>query len=286
MLFDRYVIVDWSANSKPKTGADSIWIGAASQPHVAPWKTENPSTRAAAEGSLSESLTADIAAGLRVLVGFDFPLGYPAGCGEALSPEIGPPWRVVWQTLRDEIRDDERNHNNRFEVAARLNRRLGFGSGPFWGLPNNRMLDGIAATKGAAHGLRHYRHTECRVRGVQEVWKLWGNGSVGSQALLGIPRVEALRRKLNGHAQVWPFDHGFALFTARPSVVFAEIWPGIIPLESRSGVKDQVQVESLAAHFMKLDEDGHVARLFARPSNLSDREEAECVSAEGWILGV
>ena len=26
-LFSAYVIVDWSAASKPTTGADSIWIG-------------------------------------------------------------------------------------------------------------------------------------------------------------------------------------------------------------------------------------------------------------------
>ena len=26
-LFSAYVIVDWSAASKPNTGADSVWIG-------------------------------------------------------------------------------------------------------------------------------------------------------------------------------------------------------------------------------------------------------------------
>jgi hypothetical protein len=26
MIFDRYVTVDWSANNRPKTGKDSIWI--------------------------------------------------------------------------------------------------------------------------------------------------------------------------------------------------------------------------------------------------------------------
>ena len=26
-LFNAYVIVDWSAASKPNTGADSVWIG-------------------------------------------------------------------------------------------------------------------------------------------------------------------------------------------------------------------------------------------------------------------
>ena len=26
-LFSAYVVVDWSAASKPSTGADSVWIG-------------------------------------------------------------------------------------------------------------------------------------------------------------------------------------------------------------------------------------------------------------------
>jgi hypothetical protein len=26
-LFNAYVMVDWSASAKPKTGADSVWIG-------------------------------------------------------------------------------------------------------------------------------------------------------------------------------------------------------------------------------------------------------------------
>jgi precorrin-8X/cobalt-precorrin-8 methylmutase len=25
-LFDAYIIVDWSASSTPKTGADSVWL--------------------------------------------------------------------------------------------------------------------------------------------------------------------------------------------------------------------------------------------------------------------
>ena len=75
MLFDRYVVADWSASSKPNTGADSIWIGAAAQVGVPAWETANPSTRSEAFDALRNKLEADVAAGRRVLVGFDFPLG-------------------------------------------------------------------------------------------------------------------------------------------------------------------------------------------------------------------
>ena len=47
-LFESYVMVDWSAASKPATGADSIWIGALtpdSRLKLA-FKASNPPTRA------------------------------------------------------------------------------------------------------------------------------------------------------------------------------------------------------------------------------------------------
>ena len=57
------------------------------------------------------------------LIGVDFSLGYPAGTAAALGL-TGVGWSAMWQLLVDRIRDDDRNVNNRFAVAAELNRQL------------------------------------------------------------------------------------------------------------------------------------------------------------------
>ena len=87
-LFDSYVMVDWSAASKPATGADSIWIGALTPDSrlKLTFKASNPPTRAKAIEELTDLLGRCLKRGDRVLVGVDFPLGFPAGtsaCAEA-----------------------------------------------------------------------------------------------------------------------------------------------------------------------------------------------------------
>ena len=220
--------------------------------------------------------------------GLEFPLGYPAAFAEVVCPSWKNPWLGVWKSLQRAIQDNPKNVNNRFEVAGELNRLIGLASGPFWGHPNGTEIPNLSwKTGGRSAGLRQYRHTETRVSGVQEVWKLYGQGSVGSQALVGIPWVASLWNHFGAEAEVWPFERGFGIRTVGPTIVLAEIWPGVIPLESRDGfVRDQIQVESLAAYFQKLDAEGNLAKLFARPDSLSTQQEGDCVSAEGWILGV
>lgn len=286
-LFDRYVVVDWSASAKPNTGADSIWIGAAGHAGVPTWETANPSTRREAFELLRDRLSVDSLRGRRVLVGFDFPLGYPAGFAEAVCPSWRNPWLGVWKSLQRAIKDDAKNANNRFDAAGQFNHLIGLQTGPFWGHPNGAESLHLSWQGGDGRlGLRRYRHTETRVSGVQEVWKLYGQGSVGSQALVGIPWVASLWNYFSADAEVWPFERGFGIRSVGPTVVLAEIWPGIIPIDVRQDqVKDQVQVEMLAAHFKKLDEQGELAALFGRPDGLADQDVNECVSAEGWILG-
>lgn len=53
MLFDAYLIVDWSANSQPKHGKDSIWLAY----HEHDTLLENPTTRVAARNRVIEVLT-------------------------------------------------------------------------------------------------------------------------------------------------------------------------------------------------------------------------------------
>ena len=117
-LFDAYLTVDWSGAASPRTGKDSIWLhlvvrrGAALESR----HLSNPPTRAAATGLLLSLLQGLVTEGKRVLVGFDFPFGYPAGTAQRLGLS-GPAWRAMWDLLRQEIRDEEDNTNNRFRVT-------------------------------------------------------------------------------------------------------------------------------------------------------------------------
>jgi precorrin-8X/cobalt-precorrin-8 methylmutase len=247
MLFDAYLAVDWSASSKPKLGRDSVWLCLHGR------EPENPPTRAAATARIRELLAGLVGEGKRVLVGFDFPFGYPRGFGG---------WRDTWNLLRAEIRDEDDNRNNRFEVAARINERFG-GHGPFWG-------GAVSRGRGSLAGLAELRATEGALR-VQSPWKLAGAGSVGSQALVGIPRVASLREdpELAEVSRVWPFE---PIDGAR--IVHAEIWPGVVPLEPLHPVRDAAQVATLVAHWAALDAADALAPLF-------DRDGGD----EGWILG-
>ncbi len=57
-LFSAYVIVDWSAASKPVTGADSVWIGVLKRIVLfrLAFESYNPETRADAEKKLATIL--------------------------------------------------------------------------------------------------------------------------------------------------------------------------------------------------------------------------------------
>lgn len=83
-LFDRYIAIDWSAHNRPKFGRDSIWVAVASTASET-IETVNIGTRRQVEGWLLQQLAAAVHRRERVLVGFDFPYGYPAGFASALG---------------------------------------------------------------------------------------------------------------------------------------------------------------------------------------------------------
>jgi precorrin-8X/cobalt-precorrin-8 methylmutase len=266
-LFDAYLAVDWSAASSPKRGADSIWL---CKHGLAP---ENPSTREEATERVRELLRQVVAAGQRVLVGFDFPNGYPRGFADLVAPGDGPPWRRTWDALVARVRDEGDNANNRFEVAAELN----VDAGPFWGCPGRKAQEALTVKRGISfphHGLPEFRAVERAVGGLQSAWKLYGAGSVGSQALLGIPRVASLRDdpELAPASAVWPFEP-----TLLAQVVHVEIWPGLVEPTARP-VRDAGQVEALVRQWACLDEAGELGARFAAPPSSSIEE--------GWIFGV
>jgi len=294
-LFDAYVMVDWSAAAVPRLGKDSIWIchlrraGGDLQPAA----SINVPTRLEARARLLEMLAANLAANVSTLIGFDFPFGYSEGFAARLGLG-GPPWRAAWELLASRIEEKPENGNNRFEVAAELNRQISGGPAPFWGCPTQAAGPFLQPTHHRQHdvlGLAEKRVADARTKGPQPVWKLVGAGAVGSQALTGIPIVHWLRHhpSLAEASVVWPFETGLSVLHPRekPSIVFAEVYPSLIPSVPRQGeVKDEAQVRTIAAYFAALDDAGALATLFAGPADLTAEERARIETEESWILGV
>jgi precorrin-8X/cobalt-precorrin-8 methylmutase len=113
------------------------------------------------------------------------------------------------------------------------------------------------------------------------VWQLLGAGSVGSQALTGIPVVRRLRHHplLSDRSAVWPFETGLGL-DHPADVVFAEVWPSSIPFDHVAHpVKDARQVVALAHHLARRQSVGDL-----RPPVLTEDEEREVTAEEGWVL--
>lgn len=285
-MFDSYLIVDWSAAGRPKTGPDSIWLRLDSPDGAV---VENPSTRAAAMGRIAELIAGQVAQNLRILVGLDFGFGYPAGFSQALGLQGAPPWKAAWEELSRCVDDRAGNANNRFEAAADMNRRISNGRGPFWGCPPAAAGEFLGQGRSDASfaGLAERRICEQRLRRSQPVWKLYTSGSVGSQTLVGIPRLSRLLAHpyLKGKAAVWPFETG--LRPPDEPAVLVEIYPSMRIAERRAGeVKDAAQVRAVSRWLRDLDRKGELESYFAGPPDLSDEQRRQVEQEEGWILGI
>ena len=294
-LFSAYVIVDWSAASKPTTGADSVWIGVLKRDvrFRLAFEAFNPPTRAEAETRLAAVLDDLKKRSERALVGFDFPLGFPRGFAGTLKLK-GEPWRAAWDELGKRVVDKPTNVNNRFNVAAQLNRLLTDGPFPFWGAPPKDVQTTLLATKSHPHGpddLPEFRHAELVAKGAASIWKTYYNGSVGGQAIMGIPAVRRLKQARGDAAKVWPFETGFKALTeadlAGVEMVLAEVWPSMVKPQGAAGeVKDLMQVRTLAEHFARLDEANRLGALFGPPKGTAADVVLDAEREEGWILGV
>ncbi|MBI3439103.1 MAG: cobalamin biosynthesis protein CbiG [Proteobacteria bacterium] len=290
-LFQAYVMVDWSASSKPVTGADSIWIGVLKRNvrFQMAFEAHNPATRAAAEKLLEDILGDLRRKSERVLVGFDFPLGFPRGTAAALKLDGGP-WRSLMEFLVREVKDKPDNTNNRFQVGAKMNRLMMGEAFPFWGAPARDEQTMLSAKRVREHGpndLPEFRLAEEAIKGPSSIWKLYYQGSVGGQALTGIPVAKRLHdvRKV----MFWPFETGWRPLSISDvndvDAVFAEIYPSLSAGKLAAGaVKDEVQVRAVCERFNALDEKGQLSALFGPAKDDARREIVE--SEEGWILGV
>ena len=117
-MFDRYVMIDWSSHNHPKIGKDSIWVcdlRTDAEPEVM-----KPPTRFVAEQHLRSLLAEAVSRNQRVLIGLDFPYGYPRGLASALTL-ASPAWWAVWEFLASRVTDSAANQSNRFQTAAEIN---------------------------------------------------------------------------------------------------------------------------------------------------------------------
>jgi precorrin-8X/cobalt-precorrin-8 methylmutase len=279
-VFDRIVVVDWSAHSAPKRGRDSIWIAVRDSVGVT---LSNPSTRFEAEAILTDLLAGDE----RTLMGVDFSLGFPAGTAGSLGLAgsfEGPPWASMAAELGRLVDDDSRNRSNRFQVASELNARIGAAPGPFWGCPPRAASASLTTTKPPPGPLAEWRTVESvlRERGHRPFssWQLLGAGAVGSQSLLGIPMVMRLRERLGDRLTVWPFE------PVDRAIVVAEVWPSLLPLDlTVAPVRDAAQVLGVAEWLGGLDAADGLHDYF-RLDRLAPEVHDVVVGEEGWVLGV
>ncbi len=299
-LFDAYIIVDWSAAAKPTTGANSIWVGVRARNARLKFQftSVNPRTRLEARTFIKDMANKLIGRGDKVLIGVDFALGYPAGTADAIGLDTRDtaPWAAMHAHLASKVKEREDNSNARFALAAGLNYAISKGPHPFWGAPKKDVVSTLAMKKGdfgAADSLSEHRLCEAWIKAnfaayPKSVWQLLGAGSVGSQAMLGIPTVAYLRDEIP-NTKVWPFETGFETLTpdslANTQCVLAEIYPSTVQVTPNAGeILDQAQVRTLSEHLESLDSSGKLADAFGPPNSLSGREIHKITAEEGWIL--
>lgn len=307
-LFDAYIFVDWSAANtvKPeRQSPDSVWVGEFVA-ELGLMKESYHRTRYSGFKYVEQFLQAQVAKKRRVLVGFDFPYGYPTGFAKHLSDShnfVG--WKLIWSELSKRIKDSPENRSNRFLVGSEFNSILGGErGGPFWGCPVGKENENLKCksprfpfVSKAGVEIERLRIVESRLPRTQETWKLFGNGSVGSQALVGIPYILKLRQHpdLEKFSHVWPFETGFSnqLFADMgPLVIHAEIWPGVVEERVRllsdcdpKLIRDCAQVRAMCQWAYEYDKAGLLDSHFNIPSGLSEQQIKLCVEEEGWVLG-
>ena len=202
--------------------------------------------------------------------------------------EPQPPWLQLWSALASTVVDSADNSSNRFQLAEAINHRLA--DGPhFWGHPHQHSYATLHPKRPTAAyaNIPERRAAERYVRSAQPVWKLTGVGSVGSQAMLGIARLAALRTdpRFAADIAVWPFETSFADDLSRP-IIITEIYPSLFPVSAADGLpRDRAQVEVTTTRFAELDRAGLLQSFLSPPTELTADQRAILIAEEGWIAG-
>lgn len=297
-LFDAYIIADWTAAEGKKLGDQSVWIGVAKRDVRFRLYTEthNVATRAEGEALLGKLISEHRKRGDRLLVGFDFNFGYPVGTAARLKLD-GAPWSAMWKFLASNVVDKADNTNNRYQVAAKMNRLMTDEAWPFWGAPAKQAQRWLTTTKppaGSGSDIPEFRATEQAVRKgklqPKSVWQMHGAGAVGGQTMTGIPVVRRLLESLGPSGAVWPFGTGWRALDSADveplSALVVEVWPSMFPVTPEAGeFKDQAQVRATAEALAKMDEAGDLAKAFGPAKGTDEALITQVEQEEGWILG-
>lgn len=296
--FDAYIMVDWSSSSCPVTGNNSIWIasGAWSGRTFAAGSPQNTSTRAQAVNELRKRVVRWRDEGKRVLVGFDFAFGYPAGFASALGlTSVGGTcaWKALHEHFASNVTDSPQNAHNRDAFADECNRKVG-APGPFWGCAASAITRSLTQQRIGCFNFPHHKLEEWRATDLaartrvitQSVWKLNCGVSIGGQTILGIKHLDELARVVHGHR--WPFE-GWTT-PIEPAIWFAEIFPSLVQYpewaEEYEKRRDRTQVQSCVRQAAERDAAGKLKGDFAKPSRLDAATLARVEGEEGWILWV
>ncbi len=296
-LFESYVMVDWSAASKPATGADSIWIGALtpdSRLKLA-FKATNPPTRAKAIEELTELLNRCLKRGDRVLVGVDFPLGFPAGTSEALKlkgePRQGAA-RFPAQGNEGQARQLEQPLRARgADEPSHLRRPL-----PVLGLLEEGRADDAVGQEDA----------RARRRATSPNSASWKNTAMDSEE--GAPATGVEDRLRRRHRRPGDDRHPGHRAPAReiPDAESLAVRPaarqarpgGPLPIRASSSprfsttlnatnqqaseIRDEAQVRTLCEALAERDANGKLAAMFAGEAKLSERAK-DCGDVRGRL---
>jgi len=283
-------MADWSAATVPgpvKPSKDRCWVGKLDAGAEAP-EVIYCRTRLAAR-EIIERWTAEAPSNGKVLIGFDFPFGYPAGSGL-------PGGRSLATLYGTRLREKADDNNNRFELAGVLNQELNPGAdGPFWGHPPSHTYAGLKPTRPNPwpEAISEYRIADRALRhmGIQTVWKLAYPASVGSQVMTGMATVHyLLQRPAFAQAAIWPFETAWE--KSLPAITIAEIWPNLFfrawkdhPAAAGYPIRDAQQIAATLLALSDADRDGRIESVLAAPGDRSGDELAAIERQEGWIVG-
>ena len=283
-LFDLVIAVDWSAAATPgpkRPAPDRCWLAWRDRRETTP--AEYFRTRLQAEDRVRALLHRQPGS---ALVAWDFPHGYPAGSGLGGGRDLAHQFAGL-------ISDGADGQNNRFVVAAALNRQLGAPPGPLWGCPTGRGGPDLGERKSpfTDRGFDEWRLVDRRVRAggrnIQSAWKLYTTGSVGSQILMGLPTLYRLLTDpdLGARSRLWPFETDWD--TALGGIVHAEMWPSLADHQAQAHpIKDARQVQAARDWIWAEDQTGRLRGWLTRPAGLTSKQSKTCLTEEGWILGV
>jgi hypothetical protein len=318
-LFAYYIMVDWSGgNSRSSNRPNCIWIAHGSANEQEP-ATESPRSRTEAIERVEQLVRQFYEENQngRALACFDFGFAFPRGLASHLPiPWPGCQlWHRVWNYLETNIEDDigtrvgrrPSNRSNRFDVADHLNLLIQQDiPGPFWCVDpnwrNHRVAAGLQVSipQNQPQGFVSNAGVQIPVyRIVDEViqsdfpFRLFGTGSVGSQMLTGIPRLQRIRQSQVlarfGKIKVWPFETGWATPVVNAwlehdvRLLLAEIYPSVRPALD-DPIVDRGQVRAMWHWARDLDNENELRARFERPNELTDGQDVIVRGEEGWVL--